>query len=127
MVGANDSETVVARVTAPSLVPAGGRFEGRVVGRDGTRIDGRVIGPVHVDGHLLAGREALIEGDVETGDLTLAGRVEGEVCVRRRAHLQPGATVRGTLRAAGLRMEEGARLEGRCRTGEPETEPDSRS
>ncbi len=104
----------------PSLVPAGGRFEGRVVARDIVRLDGEIVGPVHVDGLLLAGTEARIQGDVDVCDVILAGCIEGTLVAHGRAHLETGATVRGTLRTPELRMDEGATLEGRCQAGEPE-------
>jgi cytoskeletal protein CcmA (bactofilin family) len=119
-VGAYTSKSGLPSAEIPSLVPPGGRFEGRIIARGPARLDGHIVGSVHVDGHLVAGDGAHIEGDLEVGEVTLAGRVDGEVVAQHRAHLAPGATVRGTLRTPELRMDEGATLEGRCQAGEPE-------
>jgi cytoskeletal protein CcmA (bactofilin family) len=101
-----------------SLVPAGGRFEGLLAARGEASLDGEHHGPVRADGLLRIGREGRVVGDVDADVLEVAGVLEGRATARRRAVLEEGATVRGTLEAPVLVMREGAVLEGDCKAGE---------
>ena len=106
----------------PALVPEGGRFEGRIVVRGAACLAGQVRGPVKGAGRLVVLESAVITGPIEVDRLECAGTIEGSVQVRAVAHLATGATVRGTLSACRLSVEDGALIQGRCSVGHSETE-----
>lgn len=110
----------------PALVPEGGRFDGCVVVRGVTCLAGHVEGPVQGAGRLWVLESAVISGAVEVDALECAGTIEGPVRVRGVAHLAKGATVRGTLHAPRLSVENGALIQGRCCVGNSETETNPR-
>ncbi|MCH2187830.1 polymer-forming cytoskeletal protein [Myxococcota bacterium] len=108
--------------SAPVLVPEGGRFDGRIVVRGAACVAGHVEGPVEGPGRLRVLESAVVSGAIEVDELECAGTIEGPVRVRGVAHLAKGATVRGTLVAPRLSVENGALIQGRCRVGNSQTE-----
>ena len=106
----------------PPLVPEGGRFDGRVVVRGAACLAGHVAGPVQGPGRLWVLESAVISGAVDVDELECAGTIEGPVRVRGVAHLAKGATVRGTLVAPRLSVENGALIQGKCCVGNSERE-----
>jgi cytoskeletal protein CcmA (bactofilin family) len=99
-------------------VPAGGRFEGRLAFRGAARIAGQVVGPVEGSGWLEVLDTGNVVGPVTVDELESAGEIEGDVEARDVARLDPGATLRGTLRAPRLAVANGAVIQGRCSVGD---------
>ena len=106
----------------PPLVPEGGRFDGRIVVRGAACLAGHVAGPVQGVGRLWVLESAVVSGAVEVDELDCSGTIEGPVRVRGVAHLAKGATVRGTLGAPRLSVENGALIQGKCCVGNSERE-----
>lgn len=108
------------------LIPAGSRFEGLVIFRGEGCVEGEVRGTVEAKGKLRVGPASRVEGSVTVDELELAGDVEGDVLARQSARLDPGATLRGTLRSPRVSVADGARIQGPCRIGSVAGEPPSR-
>lgn len=72
-------------------------------------------GDVFIDkrGHVVAA--------VKASNVTVVGRLEGNVSARGRVEIKATARVKGDIVAPALRVESGATLEGRVRIGVPET------
>jgi cytoskeletal protein CcmA (bactofilin family) len=88
------------------------------------RLDGRVRGG-HLTGKtLLVGAEADVEGKIDVEVLSVQGRVSGEVRVKHRLEIHPGARVEGEvyLENPCLNLEEGGTLEGKVEISSPEEE-----
>jgi cytoskeletal protein CcmA (bactofilin family) len=85
---------------------------------DGTvRIEGRVEGSVRAARIVLIGRDGEVVGDVVTNEAVIAGRIQGTVVAENRLELQSTAVIEGEIHARSqqLKLDEGARLNGRVR------------
>ena len=106
-----------------TLVPAGSRFEGRVVFRGEVCVDGEIEGPIQAEGGCLRlGPDSRVKGPVTVDELELEGNLEGNVVALRVARLKTGATLRGTLKSPRVFVADGARIQGPCRIGVSSTE-----
>lgn len=85
---------------------------------DGTiRVDGHVEGGLHRAGMLIVGARGGLVGDVEAGDVIVAGTIHGDVHATGRVEIEPGAAVHGEIRANQMLLREGAMLYGRVSIG----------
>ncbi|MBV9127139.1 MAG: polymer-forming cytoskeletal protein [Verrucomicrobia bacterium] len=61
---------------------------------------------------LIVGAGAQVQANIVVSNLTLLGRIDGEVTVRERCQLRQGSELHGNLKTARLAMEEGATFTG---------------
>lgn len=102
---------------AGTLLGPGTAFEGLLTFRGGARVDGELSGRVEADGTLVLGPTARVRARIEVDELILAGHLDGDVIARRRVAIGAGARLVGSVTTPLLRVEDGAHLEGLCRTG----------
>jgi cytoskeletal protein CcmA (bactofilin family) len=105
------------QVQQGSVLPPGSEFEGVLSFRGQARIEGRLVGTVIADGSLRIEAGGRVHGRVEVDELIIGGELEGEICVRTRLELLPGAQVRADVHAPRLCLAEGSVLDGRCTAG----------
>ena len=105
------------RSSRPSLVPLGRRFDGLVLFSGEACVEGEVRGVIEAEGCLHLGPDSRVSGPVSVDELELEGDLEGDVLARCSARLNPGATLRGTLRSPRVFVADGARIQGPCRIG----------
>jgi cytoskeletal protein CcmA (bactofilin family) len=99
-----------------TLVGGGCRIVGSVAATGDARIDGAVEGPVSAGGRLIVGRDGSVAGDVSAREVIVGGRIDGAVAARERVVLEPSAIVHGDVRAPKITVDEGASIDGACRT-----------
>jgi cytoskeletal protein CcmA (bactofilin family) len=87
-------------------------FEGQWEGKAALDIHGRLKGAVRCREEVSVDRGAKVEGEVRAEAFRLSGRFQGKAEASRAVFLE-GARFEGTLRCETLRVERGARLEGR--------------
>jgi len=104
----------------PSAIGPGASFEGCLVFRGSTLVEGRLTGKVVAEGRLEIGPQGWVQAEIEVDELVVAGHLEGEVHARERVELLATARVTANLRTPRLALAEGCRFEGRC-----DTEPGS--
>ncbi len=92
---------------------------------DGTvRIDGRVEGTVHRAGTLIVGGRGSLVGDIEAGDVVIAGMIHGNIHATGRVEIESSATVHGAIHAASMALSEGGIVHGQVAIGTlPATAP----
>ncbi len=112
---------------AGTLLGPGTAFEGLLTFRGDARVDGELRGQVKAEGTLVLGPTARARARVEVDELILAGTLEGDVVARRRVALEAGSRLVGSVTAPLLRVEDGAHLEGACRTGSAATADPART
>ena len=100
----------------PVAVGEHARFEGVLSFRGGARVEGQLAGRVEAHGTLWVGPQASIDGTVEVDELIVHGEVRGQLHVRKRTSLMSSARVQADLETPRVSLQEGGRLEGRCRT-----------
>ena len=82
------------------------------------RLDGTLVGEVDCDRRLVMGETGKIEGKVKTKDADIMGTIEGEIEVENSLLLRSTAFIKGTIIAAFMSVDEGARYTGECKIGE---------
>ena len=76
------------------------------------RVEGSVTGSIRARKAVVVGRDGVVDGEIDTADAIIAGSVVGTLKVSSRLELQASARVEGTIRAASIKVEEGATLNG---------------
>jgi cytoskeletal protein CcmA (bactofilin family) len=92
------------------LVAEGASYDGMIHFRGALRLDGCVAGSVCGSGILFISETANVTGSVCVDQLVLQGQLRGAATVAKEAVLSAGSNLDGSLKAASLRLEEGASL-----------------
>lgn len=108
-----------ARTTAPGYSIIDDRMSIRgEIDTDGTvRVEGKIEGALHRAGTMIVTSHGGVIGDVEAGDVTVAGIIHGNVHATGRVEIEPGAEVHGQIRAHSMQLHEGATVHGQVSIG----------
>jgi len=93
------------------------KFTGTLKGKGSIRIEGEVEGQVEYEGDVVVGEKAVVRADIKARNVTIAGRVEGNVTAIGRLELVATAKLVGDMRSAALVLAEGALFQGRSEMG----------
>lgn len=115
-----------ARPSGPSQ--AGGTFSGTFIGPnitiDGTitgnepvLIEGTVRGKIDMSGDLRVGTKARVEAAVHAKNVTVEGKLTGDISADDRVELVASATVDGNIKAPKIVVAEGAKFRGNVDMG----------
>ncbi|MDP8233201.1 MAG: polymer-forming cytoskeletal protein [Candidatus Saelkia tenebricola] len=77
-------------------------------------INGTFQGKLNTKGTLFIGQNASVKAEIMGEDITVAGKIEGNISAQRRLRLISPANVTGEIRSPLLVVEEGALLNGLC-------------
>lgn len=101
--------------SAASIIGPGTRINGDLESAGSVRVDGRVDGTIRAGKSVAIGSGGEVFGDVITRDAVIGGHIHGTVVAEGRLELQKSAVVEGEIRtrAERLKIEEGARFNGR--------------
>lgn len=95
-----------------AFLGSGTVYEGKLSFQGAVRIDGIFTGEIISDGSLIVGKDAVIEGTLQVGELLLSGKFTGQVGATRRVVIHKAGVLEGTINAPALIMEDGAVLQG---------------
>lgn len=76
------------------------------------KIEGRVTGSVRAGQQVLVSPDAVVDGDVVTGEAVVGGTVHGAIHAMHRVEIQPQAVVQGDITTRNLVIQEGGRVNG---------------
>lgn len=96
-----------------NLIGAGTTVEGKIRTQGSLRIDGKVTGEVHAAENLAIGLTGEIEGGVTGRNVTVGGKVRGNITSADKLVLEGKSVVRGDVKATKLVIDEGAMFDGR--------------
>lgn len=96
-----------------NLIGAGTTVEGKIRTQGSIRIDGKLTGEVHAADNLAVGITGEIEGTVNGRNITIGGKVKGNISSVEKLVLEGKAVVRGDVKAAKLVIDEGAVFDGK--------------
>jgi cytoskeletal protein CcmA (bactofilin family) len=99
-----------------SLLGPSTRVTGRISGKGGLRIEGRVEGNVEITGPAIVADGATIDGELSAESLDLGGVVTGNVTTTGAVVVRGGARLRGEVKSAQVAVEPGARVSVRLNT-----------
>lgn len=81
-------------------------------------VEGRIEGPVWCEGHALQlAPDAEVVGDIVARDVTVFGRIAGQIIGTEVVDVRPDANVTGHVFAERFILNEGARFSGRAEPG----------
>src|SRR5262249_16771464 len=105
---------------------AGGTFfgpnvtiDGTISGSESVLIEGTVRGKINLTNDLRIGTKARVEATVHAKDVTVEGRLNGDVSADDRVELVASATVDGNIKAPKIVVAEGAKFRGSVDMGKP--------
>ena len=101
-----------AEITA--FLGKGTEFKG-VLSFTGTiRVDGKVEGEVVSKDTLIAGDEAILQGEITVGTIISSGKIVGNVTATQKVHILAPGNVQGNIKTPKLIIEEGVTFDGQC-------------
>jgi cytoskeletal protein CcmA (bactofilin family) len=110
-----------------NLLSAGTSIEGKIRTQGSIRIDGKMVGEVHAAENVAVGLTGEIEGMINGRNVTIGGKIRGNITAVDKLVFEGKAVVRGDIRAARLVIDEGAVFDGKismtdARTGGHESQ-----
>ena len=106
-------ETVSDQIS--TIIASGTIVDGPLTTKESTRVDGTVNGNVTVNGSLILGQDAKINGAVTATNLFLAGEISGNVnCGNGKVEISDTGKLFGDLTAKSLVIDENAIFQGQC-------------
>ncbi|MDR1742393.1 MAG: polymer-forming cytoskeletal protein [Dysgonamonadaceae bacterium] len=104
-----------------TLIAENCTVKGSISADEFMKIDGKILGSVESTGGVILGRNALVKGDVNTKELTVCGKIEGNVFADKLI-LKSTATINGDISVKSLQMETGSVYNGNVSMG-TQTQP----
>ena len=95
-------------------IGAGLAIKGEIIGAEDLQIDGKVDGPISLDGHeLVVGATAQLHSEIHAGELIVSGKVVGNVYAQGRVDIKKDGSIIGDISSARISIEDGAHFKGR--------------
>ena len=89
-------------------------IKGKVSGEEDLQIDGKVEGPISLQGQkLIAGRSAQLHSEIAAREVIVYGKVQGNVRAQDRVEIKKDGSVLGDITTARISIEDGAYFKGR--------------
>jgi len=95
------------------LLGRGSAFEGKLTFEGTVRIDGRFRGEVFSDDTLVIGEGALVEAEIDIGEIIIQGTVVGNIKAKRSIEIHAPGRVKGDIHTPSLQIDKGVIFEGR--------------
>jgi cytoskeletal protein CcmA (bactofilin family) len=86
--------------------------DGKITGNEPVLIEGTIRGEINLASDLRIGTQARIEAKVHAKNVTVEGKLTGDVTADDRVELVASATVDGNIKAPKIIVAEGARFRG---------------
>ena len=96
-----------------TLLGRGATFEGKLTFDGTVRVDGRFKGEVFSDDVLVIGEGALVEAEIDIGEVIIQGTVVGNIKAKRSIEIHAPGRVKGDLHTPSLVIDKGVIFEGR--------------
>lgn len=101
-----------------SLFGKGSTFTGIIDTAENVRIDGKIIGTINAKAKVVAGLDAIIEGNIHAERAEISGEIIGDIEITDILILRGSARIHGDIITDKLIMDEGASFNGKCKVGE---------
>src|SRR6476469_4974618 len=96
-----------------TLLGRGATFEGKLTFEGTVRIDGRFKGEVFTDDTLVIGEGAIVEAQLDVGEVIVQGTVIGNIVAKRSIEIHAPGRVKGDIHTPSLQIDKGVIFEGR--------------
>jgi cytoskeletal protein CcmA (bactofilin family) len=94
-------------------------IDGTIGGGEAVLIEGNVRGKINLNNDLRIGTKARVEATVHARNVTIEGKLNGDVSADERVELIASATVDGNIKAPKIVVAEGAKFRGSVDMGKP--------
>jgi cytoskeletal protein CcmA (bactofilin family) len=95
-------------------------IEGEITSEEDLQIDGKVRGPISLQGRRLTiGRTAELNSEVTAGEVIVYGKLTGNLCARDRVEIKKDGSVIGDITTTRVSIEDGADFKGRMEIDRP--------
>jgi len=102
----------------PSTVIAKGvKLEGEFKSQGDVLVEGEVSGTIETENSLNVGNEAFVKAGVQAGNALIAGRVQGNLKIKKHLDLKSSAVINGDIICETITVESGAKINGAVRCG----------
>ena len=102
-------------------------IDGTITGNEKVLIEGTVRGKIDMNGDLLVGTKARVEATVHAKNVTVEGKLTGDIFADDRVELVSSATVDGNIKAPKIVVAEGAKFRGNVDMGSSRPREDQQS
>jgi cytoskeletal protein CcmA (bactofilin family) len=92
-------------------------IEGTITGSEPVVIEGTVRGKINLTADLRVGTQARVEAKVHARNVTVEGKITGDISADERVELVSTATVDGNIKAPKIVVAEGAKFRGNVDMG----------
>jgi cytoskeletal protein CcmA (bactofilin family) len=113
----NSSTIEKAPLGSATLISEGTTLSGDIKSSNDLRIDGTVMGNVFCTSKIILGAAGYVEGNIESQQADITGRVQGNVQVKELLQLRGQCNVLGNIAAAKLQIDPTATFNGQCQMG----------
>jgi cytoskeletal protein CcmA (bactofilin family) len=96
-----------------TLLGRGATFEGKLTFEGTVRIDGRFKGEVFSDDVLVIGEGAIVEAEIDIGEIIIMGTVVGNIKAKRGIEVHAPGRIKGDIHTPNLQIDKGVIFEGR--------------
>ena len=104
--------TVVGDIDAKGNVIIAGKIEGDIKCNNFYVEDGKLETNIEATGSVLIKENVILKGTVRCKDITITGTVLGDIVASGKVGIAKTGLVKGSVKAAQMAMELGAKLEG---------------
>ena len=107
---------------AEKILDVNATMQGTMIFKDpvNLRINGEFDGKLDTKGTLTIGQDAHVTADISGEDITVAGKVVGNIVATKRLTIVHPANISGDIIAPALVISEGAILNGACNMSAPQ-------
>ncbi len=104
-----------------NLIGSGTTIEGKIRTQGNIRVDGKMVGELHAAENVAVGLTGEIEGNINGRNVTVGGKIRGNIIAVDKLVFEGKAVVRGDIRAARLVIDEGAVFDGKASMSDART------
>ncbi|CAM4475675.1 bactofilin family protein [Paenibacillus tarimensis] len=105
-----------------TLIGQGTVAEGKISCEAGLRVEGEYRGDITCKGDVIIGECGVARSNIEARDVTIAGKVYGDIQTTGRLTITSSGQLHGNVAAKALIILDGAVLNGSCRMNDKQSE-----
>jgi cytoskeletal protein CcmA (bactofilin family) len=103
-------------------------IKGQITGEEDLQIEGKVEGPISLQGHrLTVGRSARLNSEVTAREVVVYGQASGNLRARDRVEIKKDGEVIGDITTSRISIEDGAYFKGHIEIEHSKSKPESKS
>ncbi len=114
----NNKQFRSSKSEEPTIIGRGVKIEGKITSSGNIRIDGEIQGDIFAESNVTIGQGAKVKGQINANVITIGGKVSGIVRAKDKLILDSKSNLKGDIFAKILVIEEGAKFDGKCKTGD---------